>query len=456
MTLYLSALAKQLSGQRVGADVAITSVSIDSRSLQAGDVYIAIKGHQHDGHAFLAETERAGACAAIIEASSTTQLTIPHLIVTDTRIALAQLATLWRQHLPACTVIGITGSNGKTTVKEMTAAVMGDASTVLYTQGNLNNAIGVPLTLLRLTQAHHYAVIEMGANHPGEIAFVNTCAHADIVIITNAANAHLAGFGDVAGVAKAKGEIISTLNPEGIVILNRDDAYFDYWQTLAGSRKILSFGLHNQADIRAEHIQSSIQAQQFVTSFELISAGQRYHCTLALAGQHNVLNALAACAVGLAAGIPIATLITRLKKVNSVTGRLQALVGRQGQLIIDDTYNANADSLAAALNVLQQCPGQPWLVLGAFGELGPASAELHYELGLQIKKSGVMRLFAVGDDCQHTVAAFGEGAQYCHDHAELMTQLNNALTGQETLLIKGSRSQKMEHIVASLVENFRT
>jgi len=162
MTLYLSALAKQLSGQQVGADVAITSVSIDSRALQAGDVYIAIKGHQHDGHAFLAEIERAGASAAIIEASSASQLTIPHLIVTDTRTALAQLANLWRQQMPACTVIGITGSNGKTTVKEMTAAVMGDASSVLYTQGNLNNAIGVPLTLLRLTQAHHYAVIERG------------------------------------------------------------------------------------------------------------------------------------------------------------------------------------------------------------------------------------------------------------------------------------------------------
>jgi UDP-N-acetylmuramoyl-tripeptide--D-alanyl-D-alanine ligase len=358
--------------------------------------------------------------------------------------------------MPACTVIGITGSNGKTTVKEMTAAVMGDASSVLYTQGNLNNAIGVPLTLLRLTQAHHYAVIEMGANHPGEIAFVNTCAQADIVLINNAANAHLAGFGDVAGVAKAKGEIISTLKSDGIVILNRDDAYFDYWQTLAGNRKILSFGLHNQADIRAEHIQTSLQAQQFMTSFDLINAPHRYHCTIALAGQHNVLNALAACAAGLAAGIPIATIITRLKQVSPVKGRLHALVGRHGQLIIDDTYNANADSLAAALNVLQHCPGLPWLVLGAFGELGPTSAEQHYELGLQIKKSGVNRLFAVGDDCQHTVAAFGEGALYCHDHGELIKQLNNALTGQETLLIKGSRSQKMEQIVASLVENFRT
>jgi len=456
MTLYLSALAKQLSGQLVGADVAITSVSIDSRALQAGDVYIAIKGHQHDGHAFLAEIERAGASAAIIEASSASQLTIPHLIVTDTRTALAQLANLWRQQMPACTVIGITGSNGKTTVKEMTAAVMGDASSVLYTQGNLNNAIGVPLTLLRLTQAHHYAVIEMGANHPGEIAFVNTCAQADIVLINNAANAHLAGFGDVAGVAKANGEIISTLKSDGIVILNRDDAYFDYWQTLAGNRKILSFGLHNQADIRAEHIQTSLQAQQFMTSFDLINAPHRYHCTIALAGQHNVLNALAACAAGLAAGIPIATLITRLKQVSPVKGRLHALVGRHGQLIIDDTYNANADSLAAALNVLQHCPGLPWLVLGAFGELGPTSAERHYELGLQIKKSGVNRLFAVGDDCQHTVAAFGDGALYCHDHGELIKQLNNALTGQETLLIKGSRSQKMEQIVASLVENFRT
>jgi UDP-N-acetylmuramoyl-tripeptide--D-alanyl-D-alanine ligase len=452
MQMTLGEIAHIVGGRQLGADVAVSTFSINTRTLEPGQLYVALKGDNFDGNDFVEQAEQAGAIAAIVHPGVNTRL--PHIIVEDGRLALAELAGAWRRKNTAA-VLGITGSNGKTTVKEMLAAILGVDGTVLFTQGNLNNDIGVPLTLLRLNATHQYAVIEMGANHPQEIAYTSRYAQADIVILNNAGAAHIEGFGSLDGVAKAKGEIIESLKPDGIAVLNRDDRYFDYWRTLAGDRKILTFGLNAQADVSAATIQAAIQGSAFITTFQLVTAAGIATATLNLAGRHNVQNALAATAAGLASGLDLHQIIEGLARVKPVTGRLQPLVGRLGNIVIDDSYNANAASLQAGLDVLVQCGGKPWLVLGAFGELGADSIAMHTAIGEQIKASGVARLLATGADARHTVAAYGAGATFFSTQDELITALQQEIKGDETLLIKGSRTQRMENVAAALVENFR-
>ncbi len=458
MKLMLSDCAKAVQGRFIGEDVAITSVSIDTRAIKPGQLYIAIKGHNFDGNEFLGQAEEAGAIAAIVHKDVKT--TLSHIVVDDTRLALAELAGAWRRSLSErgnkpLSVVGITGSNGKTTVKEMVAAILAVNAPVLFTQGNLNNDIGVPLTLLRLHGEHRYAVIEMGANHAGEIAYTSTYAEADVVLITNAGAAHIEGFGSLEGVAKAKGEIIETLKNDGIAVINHDDDYFGYWQSVAGNRRVLSFGLNNGADVTAKALKTEIRNNTFVTTFELVSVQGTVDIILKLAGRHNVVNALAAAAASLALGIDLTQIKQGLENVKPVTGRLQLLVGRLGNIVIDDTYNANSASLKAGLDVLANFRNKPWLVLGAFGELGPDSPKMHAEMGGLIKASGVVRLLAVGADCKNTVQAFGKGATYFEKQQDLIEVLNQELKGDETILIKGSRAQHMENVAAALVDNFR-
>lgn len=458
MKMVLSDCAEAVQGELVGEDVAITSASIDTRSIKPGQLYIAIKGHNFDGNEFVDQAQEAGAIAAIVHKGVKSNL--PHIIVDDTRLALAELAGAWRRSLAArgnetLSVVGITGSNGKTTVKEMVAAVLGVNDAVLFTQGNLNNDIGVPLTLLRLNEQHRYAVIEMGANHAGEIAYTSTYAQADVVIITNAGAAHLEGFGSLEGVAKAKGEIIGTLKNDGIAVINHDDDYFNYWQSVAGNRAVLSFGLNSGADVTAKAIKTEIHDNTFATKFELVSAQGTVDIILKLAGQHNVVNALAATAASLALGIGLKQIKQGLESVKPVTGRLQPLVSRLGNIVIDDTYNANSASLEAGLDVLANFSGKPWLVLGAFGELGPDSPKIHEQMGAFIKASGVVRLLAVGADSKNTVQAFGKGATFFEKQQDLIDVLKQELEGDETILIKGSRAQHMENVAAALVDNFR-
>jgi UDP-N-acetylmuramoyl-tripeptide--D-alanyl-D-alanine ligase len=456
--MMLSECAEAVQGKLIGEDVAITSVGIDTRAIKPGQLYIAIKGHNFDGNEFVVQAEEAGAIAAIVH--NGVKSTLPHIVVDDTRLALAELAGTWRRALGArgnekLSVVGITGSNGKTTVKEMVAAILGVNGTVLFTQGNLNNDIGVPLTLLRLNEQHRYAVIEMGANHAGEIAYTSTCAQADVVIITNAGAAHIEGFGSLDGVAKAKGEIIETLQNEGIAVINHDDDYFDYWKSVAGNRRVLSFGLNSGADVTAKAIKTEIRNNAFVTRFELGTALGAVDIILKLAGQHNVVNALAATTASLALGIGLKQIKQGLESVKPVTGRLQPLVSRLGNIVIDDTYNANSASLKAGLDVLANFKGKPWLVLGAFGELGPDSPKMHEEMGVLIKASGVVRLLAVGADSKNTVQAFGIGATFFEKQQDLIDVLKQELKGDETILIKGSRAQHMENVAAALVDNFR-
>lgn len=458
MKMMLSDCAEAVEGKLIGEDVAITSVSIDTRAIQPGQLYIAIKGHNFDGNEFVDQAEEAGAIAAIVHKGVKSNLS--HIVVKDTRLALAKLAGAWRCSLAehdkeTLSVIGITGSNGKTTVKEMVAAILSVKAPVLFTQGNLNNDIGVPLTLLRLNEQHRYAVIEMGANHVGEIAYTSMYAQADVVIITNAGAAHIEGFGSLEGVAKAKGEIIETLQNEGIAVINHDDEYFEYWRSVAGKRRVMSFGLHSDADVTAKAVKAEIRNNAFVTSFELVTAQGTVDIILKLAGQHNVINALAAAASCLALGIDLKLIKQGLENVKPVTGRLQPLVGRLGNIVIDDTYNANSASLKAGLDVLANFTGKQWLVLGAFGELGPDSSKMHEEIGALIKASGVVRLLAVGADSKNTVQAFGNGATFFEKQQDLIDALNQELKGDETILIKGSRAQHMENVAAALVDNFR-
>ncbi|MDO9105665.1 MAG: UDP-N-acetylmuramoyl-tripeptide--D-alanyl-D-alanine ligase [Methylovulum sp.] len=505
MNMMLSEIAKCVQGQLVGTDIAIASVSIDTRAIQPGQLYVAIKGPQFDGNDFVGTAEQAGAVAAMVHPGI--KATVPHIIVADTRLALAELAGAWRQKAavslsgmssvspqslavgrvgsmptstlppslavgrvgsiptstlpPSLAVVGVTGSNGKTTVKEMTAAILAaseptpNPGQVLYTLGNFNNDIGVPLTLLRLNGQHRYAVIEMGANHPGEIAYTSRYAQADVVILNNAGAAHIEGFGSLDGVAQAKGEIIATLKQSGVAVLNRDDAYFDYWKSVAGDRKVLSFGVDGDADVSAQGIKTSLSDNGFVTTFELVTKQGTQACMIKLAGLHNVVNALAATAASLALNISLAQIVRGLAQAKPVTGRLQLLQGRLGNRVIDDTYNANAASLKVGLDVLGLCAGPRWLVLGAFGELGPDSPDMHYDMGGLIKACGVVRMLAMGGDALHTVRAFGDGATFFASQDDLIAELLQELKGDETILIKGSRVQRMEQVAAALVENFR-
>ncbi|MGZ5576668.1 MAG: UDP-N-acetylmuramoyl-tripeptide--D-alanyl-D-alanine ligase [Methylobacter sp.] len=452
MNMMLSEIAACVQGKLVGEDIAISSVSIDTRAIKPGQLYVAIKGHNFDGNEFVAEAVQAGAVGAIVHEGITAA--IPHIVVDDTRLALAELAGAWRKKATVL-VVGITGSNGKTTVKEMVAAILNVNGKTLFTQGNLNNEIGVPLTLLGLNEQHRYAAIEMGANHPGEIEYSSQYAQADVVIITNVGAAHIEGFGSVDGVAKAKGEIIQTLKQDGVAVLNRDDVYFDYWQSTAGTRKVMSFGINERADVTAHAIKAEIVDHAFATTFKLVAQEGALTVQLKLAGRHNVVNALAAATACLALGIGLKQIQQGLESVKPVTGRLQSLISRLGNIVIDDTYNANSASLIAGLDVLANCEGKHWLVLGAFGELGPESSKIHEQMGEVIKSSGVARLLAVGSDARNTVKAFGEGATFFDTQNDLIEVLKQELKGDEAILIKGSRAQRMENVVAALVENFR-
>ena len=453
MKLQLSDIAHAVQGTLIGNDLAVTGVGIDTRTLNSGDLYIAIKGQHFDGHDFAGKAEQAGAAAIL--ASQPLSSALPQIQVKDTHLALAELAGYWRKRL-AVKIAGVTGSNGKTSVKEMIAAIFATQGNTLFTQGNLNNDIGVPLTLLRLDQSHEYAVIEMGANHPGEIAYTSRYAQADVCVITNVGQAHIEGFGDISGVANTKAEIIESLSPEGTAVLNRDDPFYDFWlEEKVGQRKHASFGFDAAADVRAENIIAQLDQQGFTTRFDLKTKTESLDIQLNLAGEHNVKNALAAAAVAMQFGIGLDDIKHGLEQMKPVTGRMQALQGRKNNLVIDDTYNANPASLKAALTAVSHCQQPIWLALGAFGELGNDSPAIHAQMGDMIKAIPVQRLFATGELARYTVNNFGDNGQFFDTQEQLINTLNQAITGKEIILVKGSRAQKMENVVAALVDNFR-
>lgn len=447
--MRLSELSLITAGGLHGENVEFASASIDTRTLQAGDLYIAIKGQRLDGHEFISQAAAAGACAALVE--RLVESSLPQVQVPDTRIALGQLGAAWRDRFSG-RVMGLTGSNGKTTVKEMIASVLSVNDQVLNTRGNLNNDFGVPLTLLRLSPDHLYAVVEMGANHIGEIAYVAGLARPDVALITNAGEAHLEGFGSREGIARGKGEIITALGQDGIAILNADDHFFRFWRELAGMRRIISFGFDSSADVRglSDSVRVRWDGDRFMTCFTCEHQGTQHQVVLQLAGCHNVANALAASASCLALGVDFEQIKLGLSQLVPVSGRIQADRAANGALLINDTYNANPSSFKAAVEVLMEMPGQPWVALGAFGELGETSAELHAELGFMAKSFGVVRLYATGPLADKAVSSFGRGARYFASQEEMIETIKEELGQDVALLVKGSRSQRMERVIDAL------
>ncbi|NJD08297.1 MAG: UDP-N-acetylmuramoyl-tripeptide--D-alanyl-D-alanine ligase [Methylococcaceae bacterium] len=449
--MRLSELAAIGGGSLRGRDCDFRGAGIDSRTLRPDQLFVALAGTRCDGHDFVAQAERQGAAAALVE--RWVDCALPQVRVADVRRALGQVAAEWRSRLPV-RLVGVTGSNGKTTAKEMIAAVLGEAGTTLKTRGNLNNDLGVPLTLLELEAAQRYGVIEMGANHPGEIAYVAGLARPEVGVITNAGAAHLEGFGSREGVARAKGELIQALSADGVAVLNADDPFLGLWRDLAGSRRAIRFGFGADAEVAgiADSIRMSCDADGFRSSFEFVHSSRRHRAEIGLAGRHNVANALAAIAVGIALGLELDQTAAGLAKVRPVAGRMQPTRAEAGALVINDSYNANPTSFRAALEVLLELPGEPWVALGALGELGETSAGLHAELGRQAKAMGVRRLFATGPDAEHSVESFGDGATYFADQAELIGQLQRELRENVVVLVKGSRSQRMERVVEALMQ----
>ncbi|HLF98620.1 MAG TPA: UDP-N-acetylmuramoyl-tripeptide--D-alanyl-D-alanine ligase [Methylococcaceae bacterium] len=441
--------AQMAGGKASGADVELAGVVTDSRADCAGALFVALQGPRFDGHDFVPQALQQGAAAALVSRPLATP--IPQILAPDTRVALGRLAAAWRRRHPA-RVVGVTGSNGKTTVKEMLAAICAEAGPTLATRGNLNNDIGVPLTLLKLNASHRYAVIEMGANHPGEIAALSRLAGPEAAVITNAGAAHLEGFGSLAGVAQAKGELLTTLPATGVAVLNADDANFSLWREMAGERRVVSFGASPAAQVRVveDTLTQQCGADGFVTGFDLAWDGKRYPLRLALAGRHNAVNAAAAVAAALALGLDMAQAQQGLARLQAVPGRLQAVPGRNGALLLNDSYNANPASFAAGLEALAHCPGERWVALGGFGELGADSAALHTELGRMSRRDGVTRLFATGPLADKAVDGFGAGGVYFSSQDELIAALRDGLQRDVVLLVKGSRSQKMERVVEAL------
>lgn len=459
--LKLSEIANILNANVQGADVTIDAVSTDSRTLSGAALFIALKGANFDGNRFLAEVAEKGAVALICSEVPPASVSIPYILVADGRAALGQLAAALKQKLAPKT-IAVTGSAGKTTVKEMlhailTAAVAGTEgnntqSAVLATAGNFNNDIGVPLTLLRLTEQHKYAVMELGANHHGEIAYTTALVKPDVALITNAAASHLEGFGDIYGVARAKAEIYSGLGTSGTAVVSLDSDYSDYWLKQVQALQLITFSLNNtQANFYASNVQLDSAG---CAHFMMHTPVGHYPITLTLPGRHNVANALAAAAAAVAVGVSIEQVQAGLATMPSVKGRTNLLQLSPKLRVIDDTYNANVESVKAAIDLLASYPGFRGLLLGDMGELGTNARLYHEQIGEYAKNAGINLLFTVGVLSQSASDLFqGQSAHFSQRQAMLDRLLPLISAQQEvTLLVKGSRSAKMELVVQDLLE----
>lgn len=445
MTMTLSDAAENMNGVLHGEDRRFEGVSTDTRTLRGGELFFALQGPNFDGCDYVGIARQNGAAGAVVPRPVADD--IAQITVEDTRQALGRFAAAWRDGQEA-TVIGVTGSNGKTTLKELINACLQQQAPTLATQGNLNNDIGMPLMLTRIAAEHRYAVLEMGANHAGEIAYLTSLAKPDVVVITNAAAAHLEGFGSVEGVSRAKGEILQGEDRPSVAVLNADDKYFDYWSSLVTDVRTLSFGFSPDADVRAEDIETGIEHSRFT----LCLPGEQVSIRLPLAGIHNVRNACAAAAVAHALGTGADAVRTALEGVSPVSGRLQPLRGSNGATLFDDTYNANPLSVMVAAEFLAQLSGKSWLVLGDMKELGDDAAAMHREVGEAVRQRGIDRLFGLGELSRNTVEGFGEHGSWFGSIDALVDELSATLTDSVNLLVKGSRSMRMERVVDALRE----
>lgn len=447
--MKLSQAAALAQGRLIGADGEARRVITDSRQAQPGDLFVALTGERFDAHAFVADVVAKGAAALVRDGF---ELAGASLIQAgdDTRLALGRLAAGWRETQPAV-CIGVTGSNGKTTVKEMLAAILrahAGSEAVLATAGNFNNDIGLPLTLLQLKPQHRYAVIEMGMNHHGELRYLTGLVRPRVALVNNAMRAHFGHFASTADVARAKAEIFEGLAEDGVAVVNADDANLDVFIAAAGHHRLSRFGLAQPADIGARDLQASALSSRFT----LTSPAGEIAIELPAPGEHNVRNALAAAAVALALDVPLAAIARGLAAFGGAKGRLQLKQSPRGLTVIDDSYNANPDSMKAGLDVLAGLPGPRCFVMGDIGELGEAAPALHAEVGAHARARGIEQLFGLGELSQRAVQAFGEAGQGFDSIDELLECLDSRLASGTAVLVKGSRFMRMERVVEHLMQ----
>lgn len=447
INVRLSQLAQLLHGELQGADMSIDNLATDSRNLSAGSLFVALQGERFDGHNFAAAAQERGAAALLV--NRYLQSPLPQLVVKHTHQALAEIAVWLREQMPAF-MLALTGSSGKTTVKEMTAAILTQCGNTLFTAGNLNNEIGVPLTLLRLTAQHQFAVIELGASHSGEIAKTVKLVQPQAALVNNLAAAHLAGFGSPQGVAQAKGEIFSALAPHGIAIINADSHDLARWQAAIGNRTIWRFSL---ADSQSEFYASQVQQRMNGSEFTLHTPAGSIAITLSLAGRHNITNGLAAAALAMAAGAPLSAIQRGLALVKPMPGRLFPIAISEQQYIIDDSYNANVGSMLAAIDTLAQSPGYRVLVAGDMAELGKQAGQCHRQAGVAAQLAGIDQVLTIGSLSAALSDACDRG-EHMASKSLLIARLRQLLATHPaiTIVIKGSRSSAMEQVVQALQE----
>jgi UDP-N-acetylmuramoyl-tripeptide--D-alanyl-D-alanine ligase len=443
--MRLSEAALATRGQLIGADVEFCCVGTDSRAIKKGQLFVALKGENFDGHEYAAQSLEQGASAVLVSKASNVS---PAVVVEDTRLALGDLASHWRAKFDM-PVVAITGSNGKTTVKEMLAAILkvatADDASVLATQGNLNNDIGLPMTMLNLGKQHRYAVLEMGMNHTGELSYLSNLAKPNVALVNNAGTAHIGELGSLEAIANAKGEIFEGLADGGTAIINADDVFANLWKNLASKHQQVTFGLKAKADVTAKY-----ELHAASSDLELIAPNGTVKFTLPAPGLHNVSNALAAASAALALNVSLENIATGLSNFAGVKGRLQTKQGFAGAKVIDDTYNANPMSMKAAIDVLKASAGQRIFVMGDMAELGADAASMHSEIGAYAKTAGIEKFYALGELTKNAVTAFGANAMHFKTLEALAESLKKMMNAETTVLVKGSRSMRMERVVDAI------
>ena len=447
--VLLSQIAKWIEGRHLGSDVTIESVSTDSRTIAPGALFVALRGENFDAHDMVSQAQLRGAAALLLHRDVDTDL--PRVLCADTQEALGEFAAGIQKERPAV-VVALTGSNGKTSVKMLTQGILSRAGRTYFNPGNRNNEIGLPLAVIEAPEDAQFAIYEMGAGKPGDIAYLASIAPPQVALVNNIAPAHIERMGSLFGIAETKGAIYEALPDDGVAVINADDAFAPYFAQIVGNRRSFRFGIENDADVHASRIRIDAQGSRFFLHTPAGSAD----IVLPLPGAHNVMNALAASTLSLAAGADFDAIVRGLEGAEPVKGRQISHALANGAVIIDDSYNANPGSVLAAIATLAQSGGDAWLVLGDMAELGEDASRMHAEIGENAKSAGIKRLWTVGKISSAASSAFGAGAEHFNSQKELVDALEEGLRirGGRGLrvLIKGSRSSAMDKVVTALLD----